>query len=722
VFFRWLRALLLTGAGLALMESYLRHGIVGAEDARWYATAVGDFLEQVRAGVFPVWAGQSRFSFYGGIFPLRVAPLLQHAAGVVDLLTGRHLPVFEVLNLTLVAFLQGGLWSCYLCLSRVAPGRTWLCGLLALLYVSCPGVLGLAYAQDLYMSFATLPFLPVIFLGIVRSFAADDLRSRWLMAGGLAATFLAHPPIAMWCGLIAVATQVVRICRLGWSRRAAVLDGAAIAAVGVLGGYPVVSELALKRESAPADVNVLLSVVRQSFPGNWLPLPRAVLLEDLQLGYGLAGLLALGLALSLVRRSSVAILFTAAGALLLAAITPVPFVTALLWRAAPQVIINVGNVWPMQRLLVVLALCTVFGAAILIRETRRTLGIALWLAALVGAVGWSGIQAFRLIAETDRHAPSMAESSLLERPENLPITNMYVWTGSMKAQAPRYASAGVMDPELENRLLNWRTHELLGNTTDGIAPGFGPGRSNRARAPLSGVLTGVPDANPGILNLSPTLTLIPGQRYLLVLGFLEHPYAGTLFLQGRELRRQYHLPHSGEPRAFGSGPESSRVIPLWTSSDRAEDIRLRFAPDPAAGPVSRYTPFARFELRPYHREQLPVQVESLIPYRARVRTAERVYLETPRLAIRGYEATVDGHPVSVQSSPDGYVMLPLEAGDHRVEVRYEAPFSVRASYWIGFAGWIALGVALARRQPAQPSPAQAHIDTNAASRRRHVPT
>jgi hypothetical protein len=680
------------------MESYWRHGLVGGEDAEFYATSVGDFLAQVRAGVFPVWVGQSRMSFYGGIFPLRVAPLLQHAAALVDLLTGRDLPLFKVLNLTLVGLLEGGLWSCYLCLTRVVRGRPWTCALLALLYASCPGVLGMAYAQDLYMSFTTLPFLPVVFLGIVRSFAADDLRSRWLMAGGLAATFLAHAPIAMWCGLIAIATQVVRICERGWSRRVAVLDGAAIAAVAVLGSYPVFSELALKHGTPRAEVELLLSVVRQSFPGNWLPLPRPVMLEDLQVGYGLAGVLAAGLVLSLWRRNRLAILFTAVAALVLTAITPIPLLTSLLWRATPQVFIDVGNVWPMQRLLVLLAICTVFGAAILIREIKRKFAAGLWLVGLAGASAWSGFQAYRLIAETDRQVPSGAESKWFERSENLPITNMYVWSGNMKAQAPRYASAGVMDPELENHLLDWNTHELRVNATDGIAPGFGPGPARGARPLLKGLLTGVPDSNPGILNLSPMLTLVPGQRYLLIVGFLDHPYAGTLFIQGAEFRRQYHLPLSGEPRAFGSGPESSRVIPLWTTSDHAEVVQLRFAPDPSAGPISQYTPFARFEVRPYQREQLPVQVESLIPYRARVHAAERAFLETPRLEIRGYEATVDDHPVSIEQSPDGDVMLPLEAGNHRVEVRYEAPFPVRASYWLGVAGWVALGIALARPQ------------------------
>src|SRR5665213_855907 len=144
------RIILIVLAGLALMAPYLTRGIIGGGDAKWYAIAVGDFLEQVRSGVFPVWVGQSRYLYYGGVFPLRVAPYLEHFAALVDLLTGRSLPYFVVLNLTLASSLVLGFLACYLFLGRVIPGRPWMAAVLAFLYASCRGVVGLAYAQDLY--------------------------------------------------------------------------------------------------------------------------------------------------------------------------------------------------------------------------------------------------------------------------------------------------------------------------------------------------------------------------------------------------------------------------------------------------------------------------------------------------------------------------------------------------------------------------------------------
>lgn len=479
-----LRLILVVGAGLALMGPYLSRGIVGGGDAKWYAIAVGDFLEQVRAGVFPVWVGQSRYLFYGGVFPLRVAPYLEHFAALVDLVTGRSLPYFVVLNLTLVASMVLGFLACDACLGRVIPGRPWMAAVLAFLYASCPGVVGLAYAQDLYMSFMTLPFLPFVFLGIVRSFERNDLVSRLLMAGGLAGAWLAHPPIALACGLAAAATQAARAWSLGYSRRSLLLDLAAAGSFLVLGGYTLVSAASLQRGAGVADVNDFVAQVRGAFPDNWKPLPRAVLLDDLQMGFALAALFVFAGAASLRRGGALAASLFLAGAVLLLAVVPVPFLNPLLWHLAPQAVLNVINVWPMQRLLVVLALCTVFCAGVIVRDLdrRRPARAGLLWILLVPAAAWSGYEASRLAAEARATSPTREESAVLQRPENLPVTNMFIAI-SMRAAAPRYASAGVMDPEMEGRLLDRGTREIRTSNVEAVAPGFGPGRGRPARAP-----------------------------------------------------------------------------------------------------------------------------------------------------------------------------------------------------------------------------------------------
>lgn len=686
---RCLRMGLIGCTGLILMGPYLTRGIIGGGDAKWYAIAVGDFLAQVRAGVFPVWVGQSRYLFYGGIFPLRVAPFLEHFAALVDLLAGRTLPFFVVLNLTLASSLVLGFFACHLCLSQVIPGRPWMTAVLAFLYASCPGVLGMAYAQDLYMSFMTLPFLPFVFMGIVRSFDRNDLASRLLMAGGLAGAWLAHPPIALVCGMVAGVTQIGRIWHLGLDRRSVLLDAVAVGTFLLLGGYTLISAASIQRGAGVADVGDFVSQVRGAFPDNWRPLPRRVPLDNLQMGYGLAALYGLLIPVAWRTRGALVLALLLAGAVMLIAITPIPFLNPLVWHLAPQPVLNVINVWPMQRLLVILALCTVFCAAVACRELERA-GSRAWLfwLLLIPAAGWSGFEARRLSGEFGAAAPSRAQSAVMQRPENLPVTNMFIAI-SMKSAAPRYASGGVMDPEMENRFLDPATMELRASNVDAVAAGFGPGPRAPGKDPvLGGVFTGILDANPGILDLSPALTLQPGRRYLLAVEFFSRGYSGTLLMEGKDFFRQYNLPFSGEPRAFGSGPESSRVVPLWTSSSLPVEVRLRYIPSPGESPLS-FTPFARFELREYSSGQLPVQLDSLIPYRARVKSESSVFLETPRLAVSSYGATVDGKEVPVRTSVDGYVVVPIGPGTHLVSVEYHAPTLVQFAYWMGIAGWLA---------------------------------
>lgn len=695
LFTEGLRVALLVSAGIALMASYLTHGILGASDAYYYVNTVGDFILQVRAGVFPVWVGQTPLCFYGGIFPLRVAPYLQHLAALVDLLTGRNLPVFTVLNVTLTVSLVGGLLGCYFCLRSVMPNRPWAAVLLSFLYASCPGVVGLTYTQDLYLSFMTLPFLPFVFLGIIRSFEHNDAVSRLLMAGGLAAAWLAHPPIALWCGAVAILTQIFRLWHLGWNQRTLKFDFLAIVAFGLLAGYSFVSAAAVEREVHGVELSRLLLQIQAAFPGNWLPVHRAIPLENIQLGYSLTVIL-FGAALAAVlRRDPPSMALSVSNGVLLMLILPIPYLTPALWHLIPATVIDLTNIWPMQRLFVLLALCSVFGAAVTIRKTGARSWQHSWLVAifLLLAVGWSAVQASRLVAFANLAAPTVADSTRRMRSENLLVPNVYIAL-SMRSAGALYASGGVMAPELEHRFLDRTTRELRSSVVDVLAPGFGPGAKPGTAQPLPQIFTGKLDANPGVLDLSPALILQPGRRYLLVFEFMDRPYRGTLIIQGKEFFRQYALPSSGAAQAFGSEAQSSRVIPLWTSLAHSEEVQLQFVPSDADANVMGYVPFARFELKPYDPDQSPVKVDSWIPYRAQVRSDASYYLVTPRLAVQGYYATVDGRSAPVEVSPDGCVMLGITRGVHSIEIRYQAPGPVRLAYWIGAASWLALLMAL----------------------------
>ena len=72
-------------ATFAVLPFYFS-GAVGSGDAHWYTVMLSDFITQLRAGVFPVWVGQSQYAFNGAVSPLRYAPGFQYFGGCLDLL------------------------------------------------------------------------------------------------------------------------------------------------------------------------------------------------------------------------------------------------------------------------------------------------------------------------------------------------------------------------------------------------------------------------------------------------------------------------------------------------------------------------------------------------------------------------------------------------------------------------------------------------------------
>lgn len=685
---------------LVLMRPYLTRGLVGAGDAYWYANTLADYVMQLRAGIFPVWTAQTEYSFYGSIFPLRLAPYLQHLAGVIDLVTARQLPPHAIANGAMVLSLTAGMLVMQACLGRIIPRRPWTAAGLALCYGLCPGVLGLAYALDLFMSFSTLPFLPLVFLGVVRSFERNDLGPRLLMAGGLAATWLAHPPIGLWCGIVVGATQVVRVWLQASWRQAWRSDLFGAVTFFLLTGYSFVSVQSLG-PMAGGSAKAHYLFVKQFFASSWLPLDLTSRLGGLQLGYGLAalGLVAAVLARGPEQRMARLLLGCAAGLLIL--LTPIPFLTEFLWRIMPQFVLDLTNNWPMQRLLVLLAVCLLFGIAAgfaAVSECSRA--GRLLNALLAGALVWGGLEAVKFIRLADYLDGNWTKTEIAFRPENCYIT--YAGLGGPPV-VPRYFSNGVTDPVLEHRFLAPDSKEIIHNAVDAIRPGFGPGGSGGPRR-LTQRFTGELDEDRRFLNLTPRFTLAPGKHYLLLLEFLEKDYTGQLFMDGPGFTRMYLLPAAGEKRAFGANPGNARWLSLWQTTDRPEEVRLRWLPTGSARPES-YVPFANYEWVEYDPAKLDVVVESWLPYRAAVNAPAPSYLETPRLFFPGYRAVVDGHPAPVERSPDGFVMVRLEPGRHVLELRHVPPWSVRAAYWLGLASWLGFAVFSVRtfrRQPARP--------------------
>ena len=673
------RLLLLAAVAAWLLHPFATARQIGAGDALWYANMLADFVTQLRAGVFPVFVGQTDYAFNGAVYPLRVAPFYQHLAGVFDLLTGRQLGIFALQHLCVLVVGYAGIFSSYFALNQLAPGQRWSAAGLAILYLSCPGLLGTIYTQDLYMTWMTIPFVPWVVYGLARPFSADALKTQIILGAALAALWWAHAPIALWLTLIAGAAQGVRLAALHRTRAhvgRAFWGGVTFA---LLAHYPFASLASLQTGAAPATdilprAHLIAEHVRNVFPGVVLPLStHARALSDLQLGYALGLVLAIATGLALKTRRAHLLALTLPGVGLLLLILPVPG-NAWAWDHLPETLKRLTYYWPMQRFyLIIAALAAGAGISALAAGMELKANAARHLRVLlVIACGWSLWESRQYVAAGRERTASAEISAQNLRPENQPTMNHAY---GLFPALPAYFSHGVMDPRAEARLLDHATLAVL--------PPPAPSPTEPALTPLRGTV----DANPGVLLLSPSLTLQPGRRYALEFVFAPKSYVGSLQLSGRTFFREYALPHSGEALAFGSEAPNNPTLPLWTTASEPETITLRFIPTDGTAPQT-FAAFAAIQLREINDATATVNVTAQLPFRATVHATQPAWLETPRMYQAGYQATVDGRAATVKKSPQGLAMIELPYGAQTITLTYQAPMLLRVSYVTSLLLWL----------------------------------
>jgi hypothetical protein len=690
-----LRWTLLAGVGVLLLRGLLRFTLHGAGDAGWYGTMLADMVSQTRSGIFPVWTGQSEYQFNGAIYPLRIAPAFHYLGALLDTVTARTLGVYALQNLLLTLLGLGGIFSAYFSLGALLPGHRWIAAGLAILFLACPGVLGVVYIDDLFMSWTTLPWIPLAFFATVRSFRDGGALSTLLLLGGsLGLCWWGHSPIALWMTFLAGAAQVVRcLCRppssRGWRHAAAGLT-----AFLAIAAYPIGSVLFFPPEPTVATVSfqsaspgtiVHFLAEPEVFPATFLPLSRnGRLLGDFQLGYALWILLAFALwNARQVRQLEARVLFGIPIFLLLL-LTPIPGVNPALWWGVPGVIRNVTGNWVMNRLYLVLAGAAIYGLAaaldgdLLESPARRRILACLVAAGCLWSIGEAGKFARGSRAGTRPDASAVDQLRL----ENVAITR---FAYMIFPRLPAYFTHSVDDPLLENRLWSEQTGKLLASNWNAALAG--------ARIVARAEFVAAPANAGNILRLPYPLRLEPGRRYLLAVDFAELARArGVLEITGPSLFRIYGLPEYGEAESFGAGALHSDLIPLWTSDPGGETAAAVFVPDASVGKAAALVPLARTTWMEYDPSRLPVQVFSWMPYRARVRSPEAAWLETPRSYQVGYSARVNGQPAEIRRSPEGLVSVRVPAGASEVKLKYYPPTGLAALFWLSLAS-IGVGAA-----------------------------
>ncbi len=672
--FRW--TLLLVFA-FAVIHPFATQGLVGGGDALHYVKQVADVIEQVRAGEFPVFVGQSSHAFNGDIHPLRTAPYLQQLGLVIDLVTGGNLNAFSVQNLAVVGSFLAAIFALYLSLIELAPSRAWLAWMFTLTFATSPAILALAFSGDMIASWMTLPFLPLLFLCLLK-LSKDAPSGGWLAgaAAAAAAVWMAHAPIAVWTTL---AASLIGLCWLvgpdGKSQRLVMAAGATVV-FAILAGYLFAS---VKLLEIPPDPNLVAATtngtIMQQLKIGWSGIFRPAsetatsLVHDLQLSPASWLTIAVGL-ISLRRTTWTLAALLAAGAIYLLLLYPSEAIAGRLWPLLPDTLVGATEKWPMQRFYPILSVMAPFIGILGLgaRWWDARLARAVLVVALAVALGWSGFEARKFVARGLGVTNSVVSSERKLLPEN---STMSRYSPEYFGWLPRYFSHGVVSPHSELRLLAPDRLEPVASNLDSM-----PGEDSIAQLTYTSTEFGG--------RFGPQLTLEPRLLYRVTFAFGDPAPVGTLVMAGPSFYREYSLPTSGEERAFGAGPANVRSIIAWTTSPTPEPLDVLFL---AADPTGTANVLGAVEVTPFDPALAPVEVTALVPLRMVVRTSEPAWVETPRLFVPGYQAYANDEPVKTRRSPDGLVMYAVEPGESKAELRYEGGWNLRLSFWLSLIGW-----------------------------------
>jgi hypothetical protein len=154
--------------------------------------------------------------------------------------------------------------------------------------------------------------------------------------------------------------------------------------------------------------------------------------------------------------------------------------------------------------------------------------------------------------------------------------------------------------------------------------------------------------------------------------------------------REYHLPDSGQPSAFGVGGKRISVLSLWNTGSTTQHYKMSVSEEPGNDIPHPGGLFANLYVSKFEPTALPVELQSFMPYRARVKASAGETLETFRAYMPGYRATVDGNDAKVTQSREHLVAVAVPAGTHSVEVRFAGSARLWTAAIVSGIGWTCL--------------------------------
>ena len=377
-------------------------------------------------------------------------------------------------------------------------------------------------------------------------------------------------------------------------------------------------------------------------------------------------------------------LFFVAACMPLLGLVGVPWASEFLVGFAPESLARIVNLPLVLRLAPVFVSFLAMGAVVWLhfnapasrdRMRSRSEGAFLILAVL-----WGLLQATPFMKRGWGSTETRTRTEDHFKPENF-VLERFCYD---LVQAPAYLSHGRTDPFLQARVLDLQESVIIGpDETARIMENSGAQRFRLMARDLA--------SNPIWAILAPDITVGPKERLLLRFEFQPNVnYSGFLIWTSNHGYREYHLPDSGLALAFGTEAPNSRIVAVENSRDQPETYHLTYSRQAGNTVGGKDDLFANVIVSRYQPQLASVRVEELMPvYRAVATLPVAGWIETSRVWLPGYRATLDGKIVELRRSHRGLLMAASEPGLHRLEVRYVGTttlwiaLSVSGLTWIG---------------------------------------
>ena len=683
---------------LSILVTYAYHSFFtshnfgsGPGDAQMYQYQMHDALIQFKHGIFPVYIGQSSFS-YSGISFMR-SPYYILIGQLLNTITLGQLSALSIQHFTVLISAYGAAFLSYFLFTLLAPNLRWGALVMAYLYVTCPGVIALIYRMDMYFSFMAIPYVPLVVYGLVRSNLKNDNLAYIITATGLSFLWLTHPPIAIWATFVCGLYYFIHFIFLRKNIFSIVIIIALILPLTLWQFTSIYCMGLSKMSNYPGNDNVfwLREVISQYIKnetlGTFLPLGWQTLHTSfLQLGYSLWLILIVGVSLAIRRRNNFLLwcLLTCCVFFFLL-LYPFPIVNQFLWSLLPTKILRL-NLWPMQRFYIFLATISCFIGVLTLKNiyslAKRRVRYLVAFILLICCI-WNTYQ-INYFLKTAKASTAINASWATTK-------NIYFYSYDF---VPIYGERdiganGTFYPKFKSRLLNKYQLPIIGYDNEQILTQQCLKKNIMKETDIK--LITPSNRLPIVLTNDPirsffNIKKLSSTPYLFfcVEAYMKQGDSLSLEAIGAE-----YVSYSNTA-GYGIHPKK-KIVPLLIYHpenereiyhSRSEGITIYMQGN------AKITSYGLVSYAP-NTIKLPVDVQSLTPYKAIVETsANNTYLDIGKLYYPGYRAEVNEKNVPVVESSTGTVLVPIKnMGRNKIALSYEGTLSMYISFYISAASW-----------------------------------